>query len=587
MWHRALRGSVASHRRGISSAVAVTTHKPSFSDNGKRVLCLNVGNLVCIDEFLQHGFTVDEASSHDVLGSLSTFGPSLAQYDALLTDDHTKLPMHEILTHATRLKLIGIPGSQTGHVNLLAATNRGVMVQNIGKKLAGTAAVEAEMVLSLLLHVARKIPQAMAATKRGDGGRDGFLGHELQGKAMGIVGLNETGQLVGELASAMGMHVYAYDPTISTENAASVGVTKCASLTELYGKADVLTFHVPLTGLTRNMFDGAALAQCKPGVTLVSVGGMEGVIDEAILLPALASGQIAGVAVDLSTPSAWSAAIVAHPSVLPATSNSTKANLPARLYKMIAENMCATLDHRAFIGIVNGVFMPLTLVPEMKPFLALGESLGRFLVEILPTPAAIAHVTITTKGGRDIDITAPKARSAIQNAVMKGLLQQQQQRSGGNAAATSLTLLNASVAGMSQGIDVRLTDDLDQDIIQHLNNAIQVQVELQSGEKSVVMGSVFGEEPRIVQVGEYNDFPAFKPQGTMLFFNNEDRPGAITGVLDQLAKSQINIASLGLARQPDKPQALGMLALDSDPADDIVAKLRALQGITNVHVVRL
>ncbi|RHY28015.1 hypothetical protein DYB32_006330 [Aphanomyces invadans] len=581
MWHRGLatlQAAAAQHqRRGV--AVALTTHKPAFSNNGKRVLCLDVGNPVCIDEFLQHGITVDEVSSQDLVESLPAFQSSLAQYDALLTDAQTKLPMHEILSHATRLKVIGIPGSQTGHVNLLAATNRGVMVQNIGTKLAGTGAEEAEMVLSLLIQVARKIPQAMASTKYGDGSHDEFLGRELQGKSMGIVGLNETGQRVGELACSMGMHVYAFDPNIAAEKAASFGVTKCSSLSDLYGKADVLTFHVPLTGLTRNMFDSAALAQCKPGVTLVSVGGMEGVIEESILLPGLTSGHIGGVAVDLSSADAWPS-VVSHSSVLKAATGSTKANLPARLYKMIAENMCATLDERAFVGIVNGVYMPLTLLPEMKPFLALSESLGRFLVEMLPRQVAIAHVTITTKGGRDIDITTPKARSALQNAVMKGLLHQRDDES------PPLTLLNASVVGMSRGIDVRLMDDLDQDI-QHLNNAILVQVELQNGTKSVVMGSVFGEEPRIVQVNEYNDFPAFKPQGTMLFFNNEDRPGAITGVLDQLARSKINIASLGLGRQPDKLQAMGMLSLDSDPTDKIVTKLRELPGITNVHLVRL
>ncbi|KAF0716732.1 Aste57867_2696 [Aphanomyces stellatus] len=570
------------HGRRRFSAVSFKSHTPAFSNAAKHILCLDVGNPVCIDEFLQHGYHVDEISSQDLINSLGTLGPSLDKYEALLTDGHTKLPTHDILAHATRLKLIGIPGAQTSHVNLLAATNKGVMVQHIGTKLAGSSAVEAELVLSLLIHVARKIPQAIQSTKAGDGTRDAFLGHELLGKSIGIVGLNETGQRVGELASAMGLRVLAFDPNVSAEAAALVGVAKCDSLAELYGASDVLTFHVPLTGLTRKMFNAAALAQCKQGVTLISVGGMEGVIDDAILLPALTSGHVAGVAVDPSSPAAWPAVIDHHPAVLVASSaaRATKTHEPARQYKLIAENMCAALDGRSFVGVVNGVFLPLTLLPEMKPFLALCESLGRFLDQVLPS-GDVAHVTITTKGGRDIDITTPKARSALQGAVVKGLL-------AARAHGAPLSLLNASVVAMGQGIDVRLADELDgHATTQHLNNAVQVQVELQTGARCVVMGTVFGEEPRIVQVDEYNDFPAFKPHGTMLFFNNEDRPGAITGVLDQLARADINIASLGLARQADKPQAMGMLSLDSDPTDEIVARLKDLPGITNVRVAKL
>ncbi|KAH9150289.1 hypothetical protein AeRB84_006839 [Aphanomyces euteiches] len=577
MWHLLRRVVWTAPQRRYSSGVAIKSHKPLFSNGAKHILCLDVGNPVCIDEFLQHGFHVDEASSAEVIESLATFGPTLAKYDALLTDGKTKLPTNELLTHATKLKLIGTPGSQTSHVNLLAATSKGVMVQHIGTKLAGSAAVEAEMVLSLLIHLARQIPQAIASGGRG--GRDQFMGKELQGKSIGIVGLNETGQRVGELASSMGLQVLAFDPNVSAEKAAGVGVTKCNSLRELYSLADVLTFHVPLTSLTRKMFDAAALEQCKPGVSILSVGGAEGVIDESILLSGLESGQIAGLAVDLSPNAAdgWTT-VTKHPNVLPVTAGSTKENVPARLYKMIAEKMCAALEGRAYEGVVNGVFLPLTLLPEMKPFLALSESLGRFLAQIVPAHESIGHVSITTKGGRDIDITSPKARSALQNAVMKGLL-------GGRH---DVSLLNSTVIGLGRGIDVRLNDELvgDQDI-QHLNNAVQVQVELQSGSRCIVMGSVFGEEPRIVQVDEYSDFPAFKPEGTMLFFNNEDRPGAIRGVLDQLAKSHINIASLGLARQPEKPQAMGMLSLDSDPSDEILQRLRELSGITNVRVARL
>ncbi|OQR91473.1 D-3-phosphoglycerate dehydrogenase [Thraustotheca clavata] len=579
---RVLRG----HR--ALSTLLVQSHKSSnaFIRAPKHVLCLDVTDSVCIDEFLQQGLNVDEISSSNLIDALSTDGVDLSKYDALLMDRQTRLPLSELLQYATKLKLIGVPGSQTSHVDIVAATSKGVMVQHIGTDLGGKSAVEAEMVMSLLLQVVRKIPLAVADTRLSDRDTDNsrFTGEELQGKAIGIVGLNATGQRVGQLATAMGMKVLAYDPTVSEEAAAISGISKCSTLKELYETSDVLSFHVPLTTMTRNMFNAKALSQCKKGVRLVSVGGF-GVFDGETIAAGLASETIGGVALEIptemETSDAWKS-VLEHPSTISVPHNANAASdESARMYKMIAENMCAALEEREFPGVVNGVFMPLTLVPEMKPFLALSESLGKFLMELLPEKSRkdLRGVTISTRGGKDINITTPKARSALQSALMKGILSVSHPDS-------TYSYLNASLVAMGQGIDVRMSD-LENDNGLRLKNAVHVELELRGGNRVVVMGSVFGEEPRIVQIENYTEFPAFKPQGTLLFFNNEDRPGAISHVLEKLAEAKINIASMGLARQDDQPLALGILSLDSEPAQEVLERIQNLDGITNLRLARL
>ncbi|OQR96440.1 D-3-phosphoglycerate dehydrogenase [Achlya hypogyna] len=574
-------------QRGLTS-LSVQSHKSTspLASEAKHVLCLDVTDRVCIDEFLQHGLHVDEMSSASLIEALSPEGVDLSKYDALLMDRQTRLPLSDLLPHAPRLQLIGVPGAQTSHVDILAATSKGVMVQHIGTKLGGKSAVEAEMVLSLLLQSVRKIPLAIADTRIPDRDTDNsrFTGEELHGKSIGIVGLNPTGQRVGELATAMGMRVLAYDPTISEEAAALSGIAKCGTLQELYATSDVLTFHVPLTKRTRAMFSDASLADCKHGVRLVTVGGF-GVLDAATVASGLASGKIAGLALEMgaqdSAAAGWES-VLSHPATLAMPFDAdASSDESARMYKMIAENMVAALDQRAFPGVVNGVFMPLTLVAEMKPFLALAESLGKFLMEIIPakTRKDLRGITLSTRGGKDIDITTPKARSALQSALLKGILDV-------SHPGPSYSYLNASLVAMGQGVDVRM-GDLENDSGLRLKNAVHVEMELRGGQRIVVMGSVFGEEPRVVQVEDYTEFPAFKPQGTLLFFNNQDRPGAISHVLEQLARADINIASMGLARQDNQPLALGILTLDGEPDDDTVARIQALNGITNVRLARM
>lgn len=593
-----------SHRSFFSTA-ATAAAAPEF-----RILCLDVPQPVaevsCVQELVQRGHRVDQAESTDA-GFLDSI---ISNYDALLVSPTTKLS-RELITKGAqaKLQLVAVPADaiDSAHIDMMEATNQGVLMLQLEKKQVGDKfSVEAEIGLSMLIQLARNIPVSIAATRSGASyQREHFSGTELSNKNLGIVGLGQAGKCVVEMAKAMGLNVFGYDPNLTQEAAETMGV-KRYSLDELYANCDFLMFHAPLTARTRGMFNDAALEKCKNGVKIVSVAeykGLQGLLDEQTLLKGLESGKISGVALDtLRSAEDTEAAeehsetwkqLFAHSKVITnahVDGKSSSAVASAKNYRIISENICDALAQRYYRGVANGVFMPLTLLPEMKPYLRLSDSLGRFLHQLTVSSdlkGQITKVLIATSGGIQVDITSPKAKSALQSAVIKGMFESMaQHKHHGSAAAPKVTLINSSMVAMTNGIDVR-QGELAGNEVQHLSNSITVEVETASKEKFLVMGSVFGEDPRIVRVNEYTDFPAFRPEGNLLIFNNEDKPGAIAEILQELAHSQINIANFGLSRQANVRMALGILALDSVPSEATLESLKKLPSVQNLQFAKV
>lgn len=574
-----------------------------------RILCLDVPQPVaevsCVQELVQRGHRVDQAESTDA-GFLDSI---ISNYDALLVSPTTKLS-RELITKGAqaKLQLVAVPADaiDSAHIDMMEATNQGVLMLQLEKKQVGDKfSVEAEIGLSLLIQLARNIPVSIAATRSGASyQREHFSGTELSNKNLGIVGLGQAGKCVVEMAKAMGLNVFGYDPNLTQEAAEIMGV-KRYSLDELYAHCDFLMFHAPLTARTRGMFNDAALEKCKDGVKIVSVAeykGLQGLLDEQTLLKGLESGKISGVALDMlrsaeDTESeelleTWKQLFV-HSKVITKAhvdGKSSSAVASAKNYRIISENICDALAQRYYRGVANGVFMPLTLLPEMKPYLRLSDSLGRFLHQLTASSdpkEQITKVSIATSGGVQVDITSPKAKSALQSAVIKGMFESMaQHKHHGSAAGPKVTLINSSMVAMTTGIDVR-QGELAGNEVQHLSNSITVEVETTSKNKFLVMGSVFGEDPRVVRVNEYTDFPAFRPEGNLLIFNNEDKPGAIAEILQELAHSQINIANFGLSRQANVKMALGILALDSVPSEATLESLKKLPSVQNLQFAKI
>lgn len=577
----------------------------SVLTESRRILCVNVpqfeSETSCIQELVQRGHRVDQLHSDSDLNSVA-----IEDYDALLVSPDTALPLSLLQKGArAKLQMVAVPADKvdTSKIDMMEATNQGLLVLQLEKKqVSDKFSVEAAIGMGLLLNVARHIPASIATIRSGEPyAREQFKGTELCGKKLGIIGLAQAGKCVVEMAHAMGMQVFGYDPNLTHESAELMGVRRL-NIDELYASCDILAFHAPLTGKTRGIFDDKALDMCKDGVKIVSVAeykGRNGLLNQDALLRGLESGKISGLALDFlgdqedgeataDVCETWKK-IASHENVITQTHFDGKSSNDVELakkYRTIAENVCDALALRYYRGVANGVFMPLTLQPEMKPFLELSEAIGRFLFEITVSSDPkdkISKVMIATSGGLQVDITSPRAKSALQSAVMKGAMASLGERRRARQFDTpNITLLNSSLVAMTNGIDVR-QGEVEGPELQHLNNSITVEVETKAKVKHLIMGSVFGEDPRIVRVNEYTDFPAFRPSGNLLMFKNQDKPGAIAGILNELSRSQINIANFGLSRQDNVEHALGILSLDQAPSEDTLERLRKLPTLQSLQ----
>ncbi|KAE8879393.1 hypothetical protein PF005_g7476 [Phytophthora fragariae] len=582
----------------------------SAADRSRRILCVDVPEHVaeasCVQELVQRGHVVDQvrAASAEYLTSVAK------DYDALLVAPGTKLPRELLRVGAkSKLQLVAVPAAAipSEDIDLMEATNQGVMLLQLEPKQVGDrSSVEAEIGLSLLIQLARHLPRSVASMRSGEPfDRQQFAGTELAGKNLGVVGIGQAGRRVVDMAHALGLKVFGFDPNLNQEAAELMGV-KCVSMDELYENCDFITFHAPLTARTRGMFGDAALDKCKPGVKIVSVAeykGSHGLLDENTLLRGLESGKISGVALDLLQSAGsnelspmW-LELTKHENVITRTHADGTASddvLQGRKYRLLAENVGDALAKRYYRGVANGVFMPLTLLPEMKPFLELSESLGRFVHQLTLSADPKDHITnvsLAATGGFQIDITTPQARQVLQNALLKGMLEsmREHKESVEDENQPDVSLLNASLLAMAKGIDVR-QGDLQTDpaaVRRHLKNCLAVVVETKNKDRLLVKGSVFGEDPRVVRVNEYSDFPAFRPKGNLLVFNNEDVPGAIAGILSELSEAKINIANFGLARQNNVELPLGILTLDSVPSDDTLNALKELPSVRSVRFAQV
>jgi D-3-phosphoglycerate dehydrogenase len=610
MWQRLLSARPATALRASSLSPRLMAPFSAAADRSRRILCVDVPEHVaeasCVQELVQRGHVVDQirAASDEYLTSAAK------DYDALLVAPGTKLPRALLREGAkAKLQLVAVPAAAipSEDIDLMEATNQGVMLLQLEPKQVGDrSSVEAEIGLSLLIQLARHLPRSVACMRSGEPfDRQEFAGQELAGKNLGVVGIGQAGRRVVDMAHALGLQVFGFDPNLNQEAAELMGV-KSVTLDELYESCDFITFHAPLTARTRGMFGDDALKKCKPGVKIVSVAeykGSHGLLDENTLLRGLESGKISGVALDLlQSPESEDALsptwqeLMKHENVITRTHADGAASddvVQGRKYRLLAENVGDALAQRYYRGVANGVFMPLTLLPEMKPFLELSESLGRLVHQLTLSKDPkdqITNVSLAATGGFQIDITTPQARQVLQNSLLKGMIESMREHEDDeDEDQPDVSLLNASLLAMAKGIDVR-QGDLQSDpaaVRRHLKNCLAVVVETKNKDRLLVKGSVFGEDPRVVRVNEYSDFPAFRPKGNVLVFNNEDVPGAIAGILSELSEAKINIANFGLARQANVELPLGILILDSVPSDETLNALKELPSVRSVRFAQV
>ena len=494
--------------------------------------------------------------------------PLVADAVALVVRSETKVSA-KVIAAAKNLRVVGRAGVGVDNVDIEAATQHGTVVMNTP---GGNTITTAELTFTMLLSLARKVPQAHATMVAGKWDRKLFQGVELQGKTLGVLGMGRIGTEVAKRALAFGMRVLAYDPYLTEERARAIGAEFAPSLDDVYLAADFITVHMPVTKETREMLNAAAFAKMKPGVKIVNCARGE-IIAEADLIAALESGKVAGAALDVFAVEPLPAD---HPYrrqpnlILTPHLGASTEEAQEKCGIEVAEVIAGYLLTGEVRNAVNLPYLDAKTYEQVKPYLPLGEALGKLLAQL--TPASADRIYITFGGNaRLLPNTDPVTR-----AVLQGFLASSRLKDVNN--------VNVRSAAASIGITV---EEKKSDEPVTFNEWVHVQ--LFSGAKKLVSagGTFFGSpnNPRIVRL--FSQPVELPVTGTLLLLNNTDKPGIVGQLGTLLAKHKVNIASMSLSRDAVGGLALTVLSLDSVPSPALLAELQKDADISNVKVVQL
>ena len=484
----------------------------------------------------------------------------LPGYDALVVRSGTQVTA-ELLDAGTDLKVVGRAGIGVDNVDVAPATERGILVVN-----APTANVVSatEHTFALLLSLARKVPFADASMRQEKWQRKKFVGMELQGKTLGVVGFGRIGQRVAARAQAFEMKVVAFDPYLDPSVARRLDVD-LLPLDDVLSRADVVTIHTPLTDATRNLIDAEKLALMKDGALFINCG-RGGTVDEAALLEALEGGKLAGAALDVfSKEPPEEYPLSHHPKVVttPHIGAQTR-EAQERIATETAKMVLAALDGSLAVTAVNLPFA--STGTRGEPYLALAEQLGRLAGEL--AEGALSRVQVDLWG---ID---EGLRRPLTVAVVKGVLSP--------VVGEGINYVNAERVAEARGVDLVSSAHSRSGDYPHL-----VGVSLQAdGEPVEVTGTLIGErDPRVVRFAGFR--LEFRPEGVLLVLRNADVPGVVGKLGSLLGAAGVNIADIHLARRDGEPDALAVLRLDTVPGEQVLEDLRALDEVSEARVVDL
>lgn len=500
------------------------------------------------------GHEVEELSAEDK----SEIARRAAGVEALVVRSGTHVDAALMDAAGAGLRVIGRAGVGVDNVDIKAATERGILVVN-----APTANLlsATEHTFALLLALMRRVPAADRALKESRWDRKAFVGTELWGKTLGIIGFGRIGQRVARRAKAFEMNVMAYDPFLDAEAIRRHDVEP-ASLEDLLKAADAVTLHVPMTAATKNLLDKARLATMKESAVVVNCA-RGGVVDEAALLAALEAGELAGAGLDVfaqEPPADF--ALAAHPKVV-ATPHVGAQTREAQL--RIAEDTARMVD-RALAGSLAVTAVNLPFRPagtQGEPFLDLAETLGRLASNLLG--GGIRRLDVALHGVDD-ELHVP-----ITIATLRGAL---------SPFVEGVNVVNASRIAEDRGIEiVRAVHD------RPTGHPFKVEVRLMGGERSVEIAGtlVHGHDPRIVRLDDH--LLEFRPKGTLLVVRNDDVPGVVGSLGTVLGEAGINIAAIHLSREPGSAEALAVVRLDTRPPAAVLDRLAALGAVREVRII--
>ncbi len=483
------------------------------------------------------------------------------EYDGLAIRSATKVSP-KILAAATRLKVIGRAGIGVDNVDIPAATQRGIVVMNTP---FGNAITTAEHALSMMMALARQIPEANASTHQGKWEKNRFMGVELYNKTLGIIGCGNIGSIVADRALGLKMKVIAFDPFLSPERAVEIGVEK-VELEQIWKRADFITLHTPLVEKTRNIIDAAALAKCKKGVRIINCA-RGGLVNEDALYDALMSKHVAGAALDVfeiepaSTHKLFNLENVVATPHLGASTGEAQENVALQ----VAEQMADYLMTGAVTNALNMPSISADEAPRLKPFVALAEKLGSFAGQL--TDGLINGIVIEYAG----DVGEMNTR-ALTSAALAGILQPQMGQ---------VNMVSAPVVAKERGIKV---DEVKQSKRGAYETYIRITVKTEKYERAVA-GTVFSDgKPRIIQIKGIELECNFGPH--MLYITNKDKPGFVGAVGTVLGNAKINMATFHLGRLSEGGDAICIVETDGGVPDNVMDDVRKLANVQQVKALR-
>ena len=488
----------------------------------------------------------------------------IPEYSALVVRSQTKVGA-DVIAAGTKLKAIGRAGVGVDNVDVDAATQRGIVVMNTP---GGNTISTAEHAFSLLVSVARKIPQADASVKSGKWDRKSFEGTELNGKTLVILGMGRIGAEVAKRALAFGMRVIAYDPYLSEARARTLQVELVENIDDAVPQADFVTMHMPLTNETRHMLDAKRLKSMKKGARIVNCA-RGGLVDEVALSAELSSGHLAGAALDVfeTEPPAADSPLRSAPNIVftPHLGAST-AEAQESVGIEIAHAIRAVLLDGTINNAVNAPSVDSKTLAVLGPYLRLGESLGKFVAQLAPKRCATLRIDFSGRA-RDID-TTPVTRS-----ILKGFLT--------HISGDEVNAINAP--GLADNLGLKVVESKVSD-----SGEFTDLIQVTAGDGSIsasAAGTFFGQKPRVVLVnGRHIEA---QPDGVLLVLENKDRPGMVGHVGTLLGKHKVNIGSMSLGRDEAGGTALTILNLDSTPSEDVMAELRKDPDIVSARTLSL
>lgn len=487
----------------------------------------------------------------------------IKDYDALVVRSGTKVTK-DIIEAATKLKVIGRAGVGLDNVDAEAASKRGIIVMNTP---GGNTISTAEHTMSLILSLSRNIPQANASLREGRWDRQKYMGVELYGKTLGIVGLGRIGTEVAKRAAAFGMKVIAYDPFLTVEKALDVGV-ELVDLKEILKRSDYITIHTPITDETKHMFGDDEFALVKPGVRIINCA-RGGVIDEPALARAIESGKVIGAALDVfeveppkDNPLLKSDKVVTTPH-LGASTEEAQVNVAIDIAKQVVDALLG----RGVRNAVNVPYIDPELLQVIRPYIELSERMGLLIAQL--TEGRTKEIRIQYSG----DIVAHDL-APVTIAFLKGFLTPILQE--------TVNYVNASFIAKERGIKIVETKSSQ---IEEFANLVLI--DAQTDKAKVSVGGTLSprKDPRIVKINDF--YVEAIPSGYMLILSNIDKPGIIGQIGTILGQNNINIAGMTFGRIKEGGDAITVLNVDSQIPDDVMKQIRSAKNILGAKLIKL